>query len=107
MTSAQALLSRLRSKGVELWLRGAELMYEAPAGALTGGEVDELCLRKAELIHQLSTMTDLTAPEEITSDAERANLAPLSFSQLRLWFMAQMEGGDTAYHISLGVRLGG
>ncbi|HWW19888.1 MAG TPA: amino acid adenylation domain-containing protein, partial [Steroidobacteraceae bacterium] len=38
---------------------------------------------------------------------DRSAPLKLSFSQLRLWFMAQMEGGDTAYHISLGVRLGG
>jgi amino acid adenylation domain-containing protein len=32
---------------------------------------------------------------------------PLSFSQQRLWFLAQMEGISEAYHISRGLRLTG
>jgi non-ribosomal peptide synthetase component F len=32
---------------------------------------------------------------------------PLSFAQQRLWFLAQLEGGNEAYHIRLGMRLKG
>jgi amino acid adenylation domain-containing protein len=32
---------------------------------------------------------------------------PLSFSQQRLWFLAQIEGGSRAYHICMGARLRG
>ncbi|HEX3153454.1 MAG TPA: hypothetical protein VHV32_02465, partial [Candidatus Angelobacter sp.] len=31
----------------------------------------------------------------------------LSYAQQRLWFLAQMEGGSEAYHISLGLELKG
>ncbi|HEY6351239.1 MAG TPA: amino acid adenylation domain-containing protein, partial [Candidatus Angelobacter sp.] len=39
--------------------------------------------------------------------AERGQRLPLSFAQRGLWFLAQMEGGSEAYHISFGVRLRG
>src|SRR5215813_1220194 len=38
---------------------------------------------------------------------ERSERLPLSYAQQRLWFLAQMEGGREAYHVSFGVRLKG
>ncbi|WP_277961739.1 non-ribosomal peptide synthetase [Pseudomonas sp. RIT-To-2] len=37
----------------------------------------------------------------------RDQALPLSFAQQRLWFLAQMEGGSSAYHIPAGLRLRG
>ncbi len=39
--------------------------------------------------------------------AERVGDAPLSFAQERLWFLDQLEPGDTAYVVSLALRLEG
>jgi amino acid adenylation domain-containing protein len=39
--------------------------------------------------------------------ADRGQPLPLSFSQQRLWFIAQMEGASEAYHIAGGTRLTG
>lgn len=39
--------------------------------------------------------------------ADRSGKLPLSYAQRRLWFLAQMEGGSAAYHISYELRLQG
>jgi len=39
--------------------------------------------------------------------ADRSQPLPLSWAQQRLWFIAQLEGGNAAYHIPGSVRLDG
>ncbi|WP_338490671.1 amino acid adenylation domain-containing protein [Pseudomonas trivialis] len=39
--------------------------------------------------------------------ANRDDAVPLSFAQQRLWFLALMEGANTAYNIPIGLRLRG
>ena len=39
--------------------------------------------------------------------ADRSGRLPLSLAQQRLWFLAQMEGGNQAYNIPFGLRLTG
>ncbi|WP_442964092.1 amino acid adenylation domain-containing protein [Pseudomonas sp. Leaf59] len=39
--------------------------------------------------------------------ANRDNEVPLSFAQQRLWFLALLEGANTAYNIPIGLRLRG
>ncbi|WP_460129090.1 amino acid adenylation domain-containing protein [Pseudomonas sp. H1_D05] len=61
---------------------------------------------------------ELATVAEVLSQAERSSLPPilpaprdqalpLSFAQQRLWFLAQMDGGNTAYNIPLGLHLRG
>jgi arthrofactin-type cyclic lipopeptide synthetase C len=61
---------------------------------------------------------ELAAVANVLSQAERSSLPPilpaprdqalpLSFAQQRLWFLAQMDGGNTAYNIPLGLHLRG
>ena len=50
-----------------------------------------------------SEQSTLTAIEP----APESERLALSFAQQRLWFLAQMEGGSAAYHISFGLRLQG
>jgi amino acid adenylation domain-containing protein len=49
----------------------------------------------------------ISAPLPPILPADRAGPMPLSFAQQRLWFLAQMEGADEAYHVSLALRLRG
>jgi amino acid adenylation domain-containing protein len=64
--------------------------------------------RKAEI---LSYLGDLAANKHIfslpISRAPRSAALPLSFAQERLWFLEQLEPGNTAYNICRAVRLCG
>ncbi len=49
----------------------------------------------------------LRRPSRIVPREGNEELLPLAFSQERLWFLAQMEGGSQAYHLPVGFRLVG
>ncbi|MDM8557743.1 amino acid adenylation domain-containing protein [Candidatus Parabeggiatoa sp. HSG14] len=46
-------------------------------------------------------------PLPLIMPVNRENSLPLSFAQLRLWFLAQLEGATTTYNISAALRLEG
>jgi arthrofactin-type cyclic lipopeptide synthetase C len=86
---AMRMLSQVRQQlGVELTL--AELFANPELAAV------------AEV---LSRAGRSTLPEILP--APRDQLLPLSFAQQRLWFLAQMDGGNSAYNIPVGLRLRG
>ncbi|MCY7264062.1 non-ribosomal peptide synthetase [Pseudomonas protegens] len=86
---AMRMLSQVRQRlGVELAL--AELFANARLSAVAEA------LERAER----SSLPDLLP-------APRNQPLPLSFAQQRLWFLAQMEGANTAYNIPIGLRLRG
>ncbi|MBA2672559.1 non-ribosomal peptide synthetase, partial [Ramlibacter sp.] len=49
----------------------------------------------------------LRRPSRIARREGNEELLPLSYSQERLWFLAQMDGGSQAYHLPVGLRLAG
>ncbi|WP_277758203.1 non-ribosomal peptide synthase/polyketide synthase [Pseudomonas sp. A34-9] len=59
----------------------------------------------AAVAQVLSQAARSTLPEILPAPRDQA--LPLSFAQQRLWFLAQMDGGNTAYNIPLGLRLRG
>ncbi|WP_435037097.1 non-ribosomal peptide synthase/polyketide synthase [Pseudomonas neuropathica] len=59
----------------------------------------------AAVAQVLSRAARSTLPEIVPAARDQA--LPLSFAQQRLWFLAQMDGGNTAYNIPLGLRLRG
>ncbi|PRC06965.1 non-ribosomal peptide synthetase, partial [Pseudomonas poae] len=67
---------------------------------------------------ELFANAELTAVADVLAKAGRSTLpdilpanrdedVPLSFAQQRLWFLALMEGANTAYNIPIGLRLRG
>ncbi|MFL9674215.1 amino acid adenylation domain-containing protein [Pseudomonas marginalis] len=70
------------------------------------------------LLSELFANAELTAVAQVLAQAGRSTLpdilpanrdepVPLSFAQQRLWFLALMEGANTAYNIPIGLRLRG
>ena len=86
---AMRMLSQVRQQmGVELAL--ADLFANAELAAVAD---------------VLSRAERSTLPEILPAPRDQA--LPLSFAQQRLWFLAQMDGGNTAYNIPLGLHLRG
>ncbi|PBP93452.1 hypothetical protein CCL07_22450, partial [Pseudomonas congelans] len=73
-------------------------------------EVSPSALFTAPVLQQfaerLSTAQQGNARPPITA-VERSGAHTLSSAQQRLWFLAQMEGGNAAYHMPLNLRLRG
>ncbi len=86
---AMRMVSQVRQRlGVELAL--SDLFANAELAA-----VAEVLSRSGR-----STLPDIVP-------APRDQALPLSFAQQRLWFLAQMEGGNTAYNVPFALRLRG
>jgi amino acid adenylation domain-containing protein len=61
--------------------------------------------RLRDLAYRISACQRVQLPP--ITKADRKRRLPLSYSQQRLWFLAQMEGVSEAYHMPFGVRLTG
>ncbi len=64
---------------------------------------------RASLVMQLKRKTQRAekAVDQTIPRLENTADAPLSFAQQRLWFLHQLEPGNTAYHLPLYYRLDG
>ncbi len=105
------LLSRLRARGVDVWLDGARLRYRAPPGALTEALRGELAQRKAEIVAFLGqgTAPREEGPRRATGPGSgpHSDRSPASFSQRRLWFLHRLDPESVEYNIARAVRLAG
>jgi len=99
------LLAHLRQLDIRLRAEGDQLRFNAPKGALTADLRAELARRRSEFLAVLRAAGD--GGGEPIGRVGRDGDLPLSFSQLRLWFLEQFEPGTTAYHMPEAVRLRG
>ncbi|MEK6283643.1 MAG: amino acid adenylation domain-containing protein [Acidobacteriota bacterium] len=73
-----------------------------------GRRIAELSPAKLELLAQKLKAAGADGPKQrITSRGVSGTAAPLTFAQQRLWFLAQLQPGNTAYNINSAVRLTG
>ncbi len=103
-----ALISRLRSLGIRLWAEDDRLRIDAPKGVLNSSLREELSRSKSDIMRVINVW-DRSAPADpvpIQTIARDGNL-PLSFSQLRLWFLQELDPMTSAYNLRVLSRIKG
>jgi amino acid adenylation domain-containing protein len=97
------LLNELRALNARVWVEGDQLRMSAPKGAVSQDLLAVLSDRKGEIVGRLAALAALPPLER----AVHGDAAPLSFGQLRLWFLEQLHPGMSSYNIAGAVRLRG
>ncbi len=100
-------LSYLRSQNVKIAVDGEQLRCSAPKGVITAALQASIAERKQEIIAFLRNSTSNEQSALALHALPNDGPLPLSFAQQRLWFLAQLEPENTAYHIPLAIRLSG
>ena len=109
MTASAAtleFLDQLRIRGVELWVEGDRLRYNAPRGIINDDVLSELRKRKSELIVALRG-EQAAKPDTAITPVSRDGLLPLSFAQQRIWFLDELEPENPFYNVALAKRIRG
>jgi amino acid adenylation domain-containing protein len=95
--SAQQLLTRLRSLGVNIAPAGGRLHVTAVRGALTEQVQQEIAQQKSELLNLLADEAGTPPNARLPTGGEAA--LPLSSFQMRLWVLHRLEPDSTAYNM--------
>ncbi|MEE4186788.1 MAG: condensation domain-containing protein, partial [Gammaproteobacteria bacterium] len=107
--TAIELLALLNQQGVVLSVDGANLRISAPSGSLTDDIRAKLQAHKAELIDLLADSATGSGVVDLRDYAGPLprEAVPLSFAQERLWFIDELEPGNTQYNLPSAVSLAG
>ena len=92
MTSANELLSVVRTSGVEIWAEGGKLRLRGPKDSLPANLMQSLTARKAEILQLLEL------------DATQQEL-PLSQAQLAVWQAYRAAPQSPAYNVNAVIEL--
>lgn len=88
------MISRLRSKGVQLSEDGGKLLCKAPKGVIDADIKQFIVDNKPELLKFLAEEND----SKLIRVANKPARIPLSYEQERLWFLAEL-GQSNQYHV--------
>ncbi|MBI5815648.1 MAG: amino acid adenylation domain-containing protein [Nitrospinae bacterium] len=107
MKSAEDIIRELDGLGVKLRVEGEALRYKGPKGAITGRMREIIGGMKAEIMAAAARMADDILPPVINRERGEGEALPLSFAQLRLWFLYRMEGPSPTYNVPSAHRIKG
>ncbi|BBC27208.1 non-ribosomal peptide synthetase [Pseudanabaena sp. ABRG5-3] len=98
MSLIQNWINDLSDRGVKLWVQGDRLRYSGSEEVLTPQLLAELSKHKAEIIATLNQNLAISDRGKLSTiqPVSRDQNLPLSFSQQRLWFLNELEGGESA-----------
>ena len=102
--SVQQLLDELAARDVRLTLDGEKLKVNAPAGALDASLKARLAESKVEI---LAVLQRASASRSGLRRVSRTAPLPISYAQQRLWFLDQMQPGNSHYNIAFPLRIRG
>src|SRR5579871_3845796 len=98
------IITRLTSRGVELWCEQGRLHYRAPKGVLTSEELDVLKEHRAQIT---ALLEQRQCEGESTQATCSENSTPLAYSQLLHWRSSQLAVRPAIRHIASATRLSG
>lgn len=104
MANVENLLREIHNLGGSLRVEEEQLKCTAPPGALTPELARRISENKVSIVEYLTQVIDQRPPITAMSSAERAE-APLTFQQLRLWFMDKYDSASGAYNMPVVLRL--
>ncbi len=108
MTSIGAFLAELYSRKIRVWAEGDRLRFSAPRNAMTEALRAELIKRKAEILDFLNQAVSIgPMDEEPIATRVADEVEPLSFAQLRLWFLDRLEGPSPVYNVPAAFFING
>lgn len=99
------LVTELRQREIHLYLQEGSLRYRGPTGALTPELRSALQAVKEEITARLVHAQGQSAPA--IEPLSRSGPTPVSFAQQRLWFLDQLDPGNTIYLMPTALRVTG
>ncbi|MBM0105840.1 hypothetical protein JM946_13960 [Steroidobacter sp. S1-65] len=100
-------LDYIRSKGVILWTKNGRLHFRAPKGVLTPDDVERLRDASGQIIATLERLSKAADADTEIHPRVRFERAPVSFSQLAYWNVAQLARRPSVRHLAAATRLQG
>ncbi|KKE81559.1 amino acid adenylation domain-containing protein, partial [Pseudoalteromonas luteoviolacea] len=105
MIAIEQLLLHLKSNGIRVTLNDGKLQVHAGKGKLSDELKQQLKSNKEHLVKYLSK-NNIDSKKAVTA-VERNEQSPLSFSQQRLWFIDQLQGGASEYNMPMAFEVKG